>query len=225
VALVVLAESDIGPDLGAAAGAGFHAMRHLGPAASFAGLYLEESGVPVPVSGDVLVIYLGHQFSHWPPGLVLIWLGLVATVVAGSTNLYLVSRRWGRRLAEGKLGLLLHLTPSRLAAAERWFGRWGVPAIVFGRHILGFRVPITVAAGICRVPYPTFAISVAISTAIWAAAWLWLGATFGGRLAVFLGRHHWAYAFLLLGLVLVAGGAVIAHHRERRRAPTPLEGR
>ena len=215
VAVIVLLESDAGPDLGAAAGVGFRAVRHLGPAASFLALYLEEAGVPMPVSGDVFVIYLGHQAAHWLPGLILVWLGLIVTVVAGSSTLYLVSRRWGRRLAEGRLGLLLHLTPARLAAAERWFDRWGVPAIVFGRHIIGFRVPITVAAGICRVPYPKFALSVAASTAIWAAAWLWLGATFGGRMALFLGRHHWAYAFLLVGSVVVAGGAILAHSRER----------
>ena len=207
LALVPL-ESDLAADLAQAAGSGLHAMRRMTVAGSFVGLYLEESGVPLPVSGDVFVVYLGHHFAGSLPRLVAVWLGLIATVVAGSTNLYLVSRRWGRRLAEGRLGLLLHLTPARLAAAERWFGRWGAPAIIFGRHIFGFRVPVTVAAGVFRVPYHVFAISVAVSTAVWAAVWLWLGVVFGHRIAVFLAGHRWAYALLALGLAVGAGAAL-----------------
>jgi membrane-associated protein len=209
VVLVVLLETDLSFDLARLAGVGVRAMGRLSVPGSFIGLYLEESGVPLPVSGDVFVVYLGHLFAGSLPKLVLVWLGLVGTVVAGSTNLYLISRRWGRRLVEGRLGLLLHVTPARLAAAERWFHRWGAPAIIFGRHIFGFRVPVTVAAGVFRVPYHVFAISVAVSTAIWAAVWLWLGALFGHQIAGFLSAHRWAYALLLLGVVVLVGAAVL----------------
>src|SRR5579859_5541815 len=96
---VVLLESDFWADL-------VHVARRLTVAGSFVGLYLEESGVPLPVSGDVFVVYLGHHLGGSPGELALVWLGLVATVLAGSTNLYFISRRWGRRLVEGRLGLL-----------------------------------------------------------------------------------------------------------------------
>lgn len=216
--LVVLLENDLAADLASAAGHGVHVMRLLGVPGSLFGLYLEESGVPVPVSGDLFVVYLGHHFAASVPWLVVVWVGLVAIVVAGSSNLYFISRRWGRSLAEGRLGLLLHLTPSRLAAAERWFGRWGAPAIIFGRHVFGFRVPITVAAGVFRVPYHVFAISVAVSTAVWAAVWLWLGVAFGRQVAVFLHAHRWGYGLLGLGLVVIVGGSLL--HRALQRHST-----
>jgi len=215
ILLVALLETDLTLDLARLAGLGAHAARRLSVPGSFAGLYLEESGVPLPISGDVFVVYLGHHLAGSLTRLALVWLGLVGAVVAGSTNLYLVSRRWGRRLAEGRLGLLLHLTPARLAAAERWFDRWGVPAIVFGRHVFGLRVPITVAAGVLRVPYHVFAISVAVSTAVWAAIWLWLGVVFGRQIAVYLAGHRWAYALLVLGLAVVVGTAVLRTVRGR----------
>jgi membrane protein DedA with SNARE-associated domain len=196
-----------------------HVVTRLGAPVSYIALYLEESGLPVPISGDFFVLYLGHHFATSAPRMVLAWLGLVATVVAGSSNLYFVSRLWGRRLVEGWLGAVLHLTPARLASAERWFDRWGAPAIVFGRHIFGFRIPITVAAGICRVPYPKFAISVAVSTAVWAAVWLWLGVTFGQRLAALLAANHWAYVVPLAGLALLAAGSILLRMRERERRP------
>jgi membrane-associated protein len=209
VVAVLLLESDLPLHLGRIAGAGMHVIGRLGVAGSFLALYLEESGVPLPVSGDVFVVYLGHRAAGSLPRLVLVWLGLVVTVLAGSSNLYFISRRWGRRLVEGRLGIFLHVTPARLAAAERWFNRWGAPAIIFGRHIIGFRVPVTVAAGVFRVPYHVFAISVAVSTAVWAAVWLWLGVAFGHQIAVFLAEHRWAYALLLLGLALGIGAAVL----------------
>ena len=221
--VVVLLESDQTADLAAAAETAGQLVSRLGPAASFVGLYLEESGVPVPVSGDVFVVYLGHHFSISAPKLVGAWLGLVAVVVGGSSNMYFVSRRWGRRLAEGRLGMFLHLTPRRLAAAERWFDRWGVPAVIFGRHIIGFRVPITVAAGICRVPYHQFAMSVAVSTAVWAAAWMWVGVAFGDEVARFLDDHRWAYGLLFIGAVLIVGGGVLGRHLRHRRQAGPAE--
>jgi membrane protein DedA with SNARE-associated domain len=191
-----------------------------GPAASLAGLYLEESGVPLPVFGDALVVYVGHRLARAPVALVTAWLSLILVTVAGSSNLYLIARFWGRRLVEGPVGVVLDVTPERLARAERWFNRWGAPAIIFGRHILGFRVPITIGAGLFRVPYPVFALSVAVSTAVWAAVWLALGIVFGERIARYLGHNHWAYALLPLGLVfLLAMSARRAwrEHRRRRR--------
>jgi len=191
--------------------------RRFGPAASFGALYLEESGVPLPVFGDVLVVYLGHHFGGSPVALAAVWLGLVATTVSGSTNLYLVARWWGRPLIEGPLGLMLHLTPERVVRAERWFGRWGGPAIIFGRHILGFRIPVTVAAGLFRVPYlRVFAPSVAISTGVWGVLWLALGVIFGRRMGTFLAHHGWLYvAVPLAGVVLFLAATAYAWHERR----------
>jgi membrane protein DedA with SNARE-associated domain len=187
-----------------------------GPAASFVGLYLEESGVPLPIFGDALVVYLGHRFAGSPGALAAVWLGLIATTVAGSSNLYLIARLWGGSLLRGRFGLLLDVTPRRVESAERWFGRWGALAIVIGRHVLGFRIPVTVGAGLFRVPYPVFAASVAVSTAIWAAAWLALGVVFGDRIGRFVGHHHWTYALLPVGVVALVVLAARRAWLERR---------
>lgn len=201
--------------------------RRYGPAVSLASLYAEESGVPLPVSGDVLVLYLGHRFGGSWAGLIAIWLGLVATVTAGSTNLYLLARRWGRPLVDGPLGAVLHLTPVRLARAERWFARWGALTIIFGRHIIGFRVPVTVAAGVFGVPYRVFAPSVAVSTALWGLVWLGLGVAFGRPLAVLLEAHRWSYALVPavgLALLLAAVARGWRHRRHHRPADPRAEG-
>lgn len=183
-------------------------ISRFGPAASLALLYIEESGIPLPVPGDVYVAYLGHTADSWVRW-VAAWVGVVVAVVAGASNLYLVSRRWGRRLARGRLGAALHLTPRRLATAEGWFARWGALAIIFGRHIPGCRIPITVGVGIFGVSYPKFLACVTVSTATWAAFWIWLGAHFGTRIGHFMGGHRWTYVLAVLVILTVVAAALI----------------
>ncbi len=181
----------------------FHRYSYL---ASYALLYIEESGVPLPAPGDVFVMYVG---AHIPRNLfswIVAWLGLIGVVVLGATNLFYISRRFGRRLAEGRFADAVHLSPERLDKAERWFQKYGVIAIIFGRHIPGFRVPITVAAGVLKVKYSLFAASVAVSTAIWAGIVLIVGVNFGPRMGSFLEAHrqmYWLWAAVVVAMIVV----------------------
>jgi len=197
--------------------------RHYSYLPGFGLLYLEESGIPLPAPGDVFVLYVGaHVPRNWLAWLAA-WLGLIAVVVLGATNLFFLSRKYGRRLAEGRLAEFVHLSPQRLAQAEAWFKRYGVLAIIFGRHIPGFRVPITVAAGVFRVRYPLFAISVAISTAIWAGVVIIIGINFGTRLERFLQLHTQMYFIwgAIVVLLLVVGFVRSRQNQMRARPATP----
>ena len=174
--------------------------------ASYGLLYIEESGIPLPAPGDVFVMYVG---AHVPRNLVswiVAWLGLVGVVVLGATNLFFISRKFGRRLAESRYAEAIHLSPERLLQAEEWFQRYGVVAIIFGRHIPGFRVPITVAAGALKVGYTKFAASVAVSTAIWAGVVMFIGVRFGPGMERFLNLHrvtYWLWAAVVLVMIAV----------------------
>lgn len=183
----------------------------------FALLYLEESGIPLPAPGDVFVMYVGVHIPHTIWAWLVAWLGLVLVVALGATNLYFLSRRFGRRLVHSQFAEYVHLTPERLEKAEKWFQKYGVLAIIFGRHIPGFRVPITVAAGSLGVPYRVFAPSVAVSTAIWAGVMLTVGMTVGPRLALLLQAHTWIY-FIWGAIIVVLIGTI--YLRQRRRAAT-----
>ena len=189
-----------------------------GSAASVVLLYIEESGLPLPVPGDVYVAYLGSTARDSLIGVVAAWLAIVLAVTAGATNLYLISRRWGHRLVEHRLAPVLHLDEQRLQRAERWFKRWGALAIIFGRHIPGCRIPITAVAGIFQVPYGVFALSVGVSTAIWAGIWLWLGAVYGPSVVHVLSGHRWLYA-ILVAIIAVAVGAIVVRAWRVSAAP------
>jgi membrane protein DedA with SNARE-associated domain len=182
----------------------------------FALLYIEESGVPLFIPGDAFLAYVGHRLPHNVPVFLVAWIGFVLAVTFGATNLYLLSRRYGRRLLEHRLAGVLHLTPERLDTAEHSFRRWGPWALIFGRHIFGLRVPLTVAAGVLKLPYTTFAISVAVSSAAWAAVFLLLGLFFGDSVERSLRSHPLLYG--AGGAAIVAVVVVVAVIRVRTRA-------
>lgn len=183
-------------------------LSRFGAAACLTLLYIEESGIPLPVPGDFYVAFMGRLYGHSLSSWVAAWLGIIAVVVAGSSNLYWLSRRWGPALLRHPVASrVLHLDERRLARPRRWFDRWGAWAIIFGRHIPGFRIGITVIAALMGVPYRVFVPSVAISTAIWAAAGLWVGATVGEAISNVLFDASWTY---LLGVLLLIVALAVA---------------
>lgn len=221
VALFAILEGDLPEAFGDGAHLVGFLLRRFGLAAAFVLLYLEESGVPMPMPGDVFVMYAGHHSAQSLLTLLAAWLGLIAIVVLGASNLYFISRRWGRSIVEHRLANLLHLTPTRVDQAERWFDRWGVWTLVLGRHIPGLRVPLTVAAGIFRVRYPVFVASVAISTAVWAGFFLTLGAVFGGRISHLLSVHREGYVILPAAIVITFCVYLVILLRRAGQATTP----
>jgi membrane protein DedA with SNARE-associated domain len=203
-----LLEGDVADDLTGLGSLVTGVLDRFGAPASFALLYIEESGIPLPVPGDVYVAYLGKVNASSFQHLVLAWLGIIAVVVGGASNLYLISRRWAPALLRLRfVHDVLGVDEERLETVRRWSQRWGALAIIFGRHVPGFRIPVTVLAATSRVPYRVFAPSVAVSTAVWAGVGVWIGATFGQSIGNLLARYPWIYLGaigLVIGVVAIA---------------------
>jgi membrane protein DedA with SNARE-associated domain len=215
LAAVAIVEGDVPEDLTHIGSLVVGLLTRFGAAACLTLLYIEESGIPLPVPGDFYVAFMGRLNAGSVPRLLLAWLAIIAVVVAGATNLYWLARRWGPALVRHPVAArVLHLDQRRLEKTHAWFDRWGPWAIIFGRHIPGFRIVITVIAATMGVPYRVFAPSVAISTAIWAAVGLWLGATVGEAIGNVLFDRGWIY---IVGLALVIVVLAIALVRAWRR--------
>src|SRR5690242_16461470 len=111
-----------------------------------------ESGVPIPVPGDFLMLKLGVRARD---GALVLWQVNVAMeggTVLGSSLLYLLAGRAGRGLV-GALWSVYRHCPAQLDRAEAQLKRRGAMAVVLGRLLPGLRVVTAVACGVFRVPY------------------------------------------------------------------------
>ena len=181
----------------------------IGVELAVAGVYLEETGIPMPVPSEVGIGYLGQRVTVSPLALGATWFGLTLLIVLGSTNLYAASRRFGPALVGGRLGRALHLTPSGVARAQRWFARWGPLAIGLSRYVPGLRWGMALACGTLGVGYRTFWLSTAISAAVWAGGLLALGVTVGDAVGRVIAAHAWMGLLLPLpALAVVSTGLV-----------------
>src|SRR5207244_1828665 len=80
-------EADLLPENPAGLRPGFGSLvKRFGAPGSLVLLYVEESGIPLPVPGDVYVLYLGNLAKGSAGWLVAAWLGIIAVVVAGSST-------------------------------------------------------------------------------------------------------------------------------------------
>lgn len=185
------------------------------------GIYLEESGIPMPVPSEISIGYVGHRLHGNPVALLVAWLGLTLLIVAGSTNLFAASRRFGPRLLNGRLAAALHLTPGRIERARRWFRRWGPLAIAVARYVPGLRWAMAVTCGSLGVSYRMFWISTGVSGAIWSGLLLTAGITVGDTIAGILIDHPWIVLLLPIPAASVVGVTIWRLLSHEGAAPFP----
>lgn len=177
---------------------------------------VEESGLPLPISGDLLIMYSTSGAASNPAAWLLLAVAFEVAVLLGSSLLYFIARRWGTSLLFGAPGKALHLTPERIKRVEGWFKRWGIWAVIFGRYIPGFRVAVTVVAASFELGYRVFIAGVAISAAVWISAFIALGLLVGPRAEQLLSAHQ-VSSYTILGVAAVVGILYIAGRAGWRR--------
>jgi membrane protein DedA with SNARE-associated domain len=197
-------------------------QHQIGVEMALASIYLEESGLPMPVPSEVSLGYLGQRLGNNPLALVATWLGLTALIVLGSTNLFLASRKLGPRLITSRIGTAVHLTPSRVTRAQSWIRRWGPLAIGVSRYVPGLRWAMAVACGTLGVGYRTFWFSTAVSAAIWAGVMLTLGVTVGDAVGHAIITHAWIGLLLPLPAAAVVTAGLVRLLALRRAAASTV---
>ena len=182
-----------------------------GYAVVFAGVFLENTGVPVPGETALLA---GAALAHFGR---LRLAGVIATAIVAAIlgdNLgFLIGRRAGRGIAE-RHGWRIGLTRHRLQLFDRFFTRHGAKTVFIARFITGLRVFGAFLAGASELPWGIFLFYNASGAVVWSITIGLVGYALGHsweRLERLIGRTG------LIGLGAIAILIAMAVIRARRR--------
>lgn len=190
----------------------------------FAGVLLENAGIPVPGETVVLIAgLLASKTGDYRFNLGTVMVIVIVAAILGDNLGYYLGRVWARpRLASGRR--FLFLTPAALGRAERYFRRYGSWTIFFARFITGLRVVGAVAAGTAAMPWPRFVVANGAGAVVWAVAISLLGFYFGENLPL-LNRWLHRSGWMALAAIVVAFVAfrLWRSHARRRRLPATAQ--
>jgi len=177
-----------------------------GYAAVFVGVFLENTGLPVPGETMLLAGAALAQFGRLSLG----W--VIASAIAGATlgdNLgFLIGRHGGRRLADR------FIPAAQLRDFDRYFEQHGPKTVFVARFITGLRVVGAILAGGGGMRWRTFLMYNALGAVVWSTTFGFVGYALGkswDTLERFVGAAG------IAGLIAVAGLTIVWFRRSRRR--------
>ena len=133
----------------------------------FLGVFLENTGLPVPGETALLAGAALAKFGR----LSLVWVIVIAIcgAILGDNLGFLIGRRGGRRLAV-RHGPKIGLTAKRLAQFDAFFLRHGAKTVFLARFITGLRVFGAMLAGASGLRWGRFLFYNATGAVVWSTA-------------------------------------------------------
>jgi membrane protein DedA with SNARE-associated domain len=187
----------------------FDLFNQYGYWAVFAGVCLENAGLPVPGETALLAGAVMSHFGRLSLGWVIVT--AIGAAILGDNIGFLIGRRGGRTLAD-KYGPLVGLTAPRLRLFDTFFQRHGAKTVFIARFVTGLRVFGAVLAGASGLPWRRFLFYNATGAVVWATAIACAGfllAESWETLERWIGRSG------VIALAAVAIVAVVAYKRSR----------
>ena len=173
-----------------------------GEVAVFVIFLLEEGGLPLPLPGDLALIWAGYRVASGRSHFAVMLLVVELATLIGASMLYWLGLRGGRPLVV-RYGHFLHIDESRLLCVEGWVGRRALLAIFLGRIVPGFRIVTPLVSGVLHVPYRVFLPALAAGTLVNSTFWMGIGLYLGpGVIAALHGAELTAH--LLVSVALLA---------------------
>ena len=180
-------------------------------------LMLAESAC-IPIPSEATMLFAGFGVSQGRFSLLAITIAGVAGNIVGSWLAYAVGY-YGRMELVERHAHRLHIKPSHVAWADRWFSRYGEATVFFTRVLPLIRTFISLPAGVARMPVVRFT----VFTLLGCIPWVLLLGFAGDQVG-----HNWTQwkdAFGYVDYVVVAAVVVwivwLIARRVRRGGGTP----
>lgn len=159
---------------------------------------LESCGMPVP--SEVVVPLGGLLASFGKLNLVMVTVVASIANVIGSLAAYGIAARWGSRALLGP-GRYLGIRAHHVRIADRWFRRYGLLAVFFGRMLPIVRTYISFPAGLSRVGLGRFVLLTFVGALPWNFALAYAGYVLGAhydRITIWFERGGYLVALLVV---------------------------
>jgi membrane protein DedA with SNARE-associated domain len=171
----------------------------------------------IPIPSEATMLFAGFSVSQGRWSLFAITaIGVLGNLV-GSWIAYAVGYLGRIELVERHAGKL-HIRPSHLAAADRWFARHGDATVFFTRLMPFIRAFISLPAGVARMPFVRFTVFTFLGCIPWVLLFGFIGQQVGHNWTHW--RHAFSYVDYVMAALVVAGIAYWIYRRmSARRAP------
>src|SRR3954454_1153213 len=174
-------------------------INDLGLPGIFALMLFESACIPIP--SEATFLFAGFNVYNGEYSLIAVVATGVAANVAGSWLAYGVGY-FGRVDLLEKHGAKLHIKPSHLQWADRWFEKYGSWAVFFSRMLPIIRTFISLPAGVARMPFWRFTILTVLGCIPWIFMLTFVGKQAGSKWEDWKDHLHYIdYAVLVLLIV------------------------
>jgi membrane protein DedA with SNARE-associated domain len=180
---------------------------------------IESACIPLP--SEVIMPFAGYLVHTGRFGLQAVAIAGAIGCLIGSYAAYYVGASGGRWLLL-KYGRYVLIAPHEIELADRFFARWGSPAVFISRLLPVVRTFIAFPAGVARMRLVPFTIYTFVGSYLWCLMLAYAGMKLGQHwedLAPWFHRFDGAIAFLI-----VAGVAAIIYNRVRGIVAAPQSG-
>lgn len=178
-------------------------------------LMLAESAC-IPIPSETTFLFAGFNVSRGEYSLfAVVAVGTAANLV-GSWVAYAVGY-YGRADILEKHGKKLHIKPSHLAWADRWFEKYGDATVFFSRMLPIIRTFISLPAGVARMPFWRFTVLTTLGCIPWILGLTLLGREVGDRWEDWKDKLHYIDYAIAAIIVLGAIYLIVRHIRGRGR--------
>jgi membrane protein DedA with SNARE-associated domain len=187
----------------------------LGLPGVFALMVAESACIPIPSEGTML--FAGFNVSEGEYSLLVVVAVATAANLVGSWIAYAIGY-YGRVDILEKHGRKLHIKPSHLEWADRWFERYGAWTVFLTRMIPIIRTFISLPAGVARMPFWRFTLLTVAGCIPWIFMLALIGREVGDRWGSWKDSLHYVdYAVAVL-IVLGVVYLVVRNRRKPRAA-------
>lgn len=176
-------------------------------------MVLESACIPVP--SEAIMVFGGFLAGQGKVSFVAVVAAGVAGNVVGSWIAWWVGREKGRDWA--LRWRWLHITPERLDAADRWFGKYGSWAVLISRCLPIIRTFISLPAGVARMPFWKFTTLTVIGCIPWCLLLAYAGMAVGDNWESLQKQLHW-FDYAVAVMILAGIAWMFVRYRRRRIA-------